>query len=206
MESNNNESLIQLRILGMTTSNRHEGASILILAEVEGIKRIPVVVGPAEAQSIGIWLEHITTPRPLTHDLFVNYIRMNNAIVRNIVIYKFDNGVFFSKICIATANHDKDIYLDSRTSDAIAIAIRTNAPIFAYKSVVDSSSFAFSEISNDEEAPAIDVDKAILPTKPIKQIALKELELKLERLIKNEEYEQAAELKKTIDKFRNSGQ
>ena len=187
MESNNNESLIQLRILGMTTSNRHEGASILILAEVEGIKRIPVVVGPAEAQSIGIWLEHITTPRPLTHDLF-------------------DNGVFFSKICIATANHDKDIYLDSRTSDAIAIAIRTNAPIFAYKSVVDSSSFAFSEISNDEEAPAIDVDKAILPTKPIKQIALKELELKLERLIKNEEYEQAAELKKTIDKFRNSGQ
>ena len=68
------------------------------------------------------------------------------------------------------------------------------------------TSFAFSEISNDEEAPAIDVDKAILPTKPIKQIALKELELKLERLIKNEEYEQAAELKKTIDKFRNSGQ
>ncbi|MBR5435416.1 MAG: bifunctional nuclease family protein [Muribaculaceae bacterium] len=200
---NNNDRLIHLHILGISASQTQDGAFILVLSEVNGKRRIPVIIGVAEAQSIAVWFERLTPPRPLTHDLFSAYVKANNAIVRNVVIYKFEEGVFFAQICISTPGKE-DIYLDSRTSDAIAIAIRSSAPIFATPQVMEAVSFAFEEEAEKEEEIKITTQEAKkTEEKPPKRQTLDELKTTLQRLIDNEEYEKAAEVKKMIDDYTN---
>ena len=202
MESNDSNKLIQLQLIGISTSQLTESAFALILAETNGLRRIPVIVGVSEAQAIAIWFENIKPPRPLTHDLFVSYIKKNNAIVRNVLIYKFMDSVFYARICISSPNKE-DILLDSRTSDAIAIAIRCGAPIFATADVVEKAGFIFDEGVKEREKKPVEETEVKVEFEE-KTASIKDLEKELQRLIDNEEYEKAAELKKIIDERKNN--
>ena len=114
----------KIKVQGLANSQIQSGAYALILAEENGPRRIPIIVGTAEAQSIAIALEHIVPPRPLTHDLFATFAQAFNVILKEVYIYKFEDGVFYSEL--EFSDGERSIKLDSRTSDAIAIALRVN--------------------------------------------------------------------------------
>ncbi len=118
----------------MANSQIQSGAYALILAEENGPRRIPIIVGTAEAQSIAIALEHIVPPRPLTHDLFATFARALNVVLKEVYIYKFEDGVFYSELELSDG--ERTIRLDSRTSDAIAIALRVNCDVFTSEDIV----------------------------------------------------------------------
>jgi bifunctional DNase/RNase len=125
---------IKLRVQGLTNSQIQSGAYALILAEDEGPRRIPIIVGTSEAQSIAIALEHITPPRPLTHDLFVSFSQVFGIYLQEVFIYKFEDGVFYSMLIFD--NGVRTVQIDSRTSDAIAIALRMKCAIYTTERIV----------------------------------------------------------------------
>lgn len=128
------EAKIKLRVQGLTNSQIQSGAYALILAEENGLRRIPIIVGTAEAQSIAIALEKITPPRPLTHDLFFSFSMAFGIEITQVFIYKFEDGVFYSEL--VCNNGGKEIRLDSRTSDAIGIALRVDCDIYTTEEIV----------------------------------------------------------------------
>lgn len=125
---------IKLRVQGLTNSQIQSGAYALILAEEAGSRRIPIIVGTSEAQSIAIALEHITPPRPLTHDLFATFAQAFGIRLLEVFIYKFEEGVFYSELLFEYGIHQ--VRIDSRTSDAIAIALRVKCDIFTTEEIV----------------------------------------------------------------------
>lgn len=125
---------IKLRVQGLTNSQIQSGAYALILAEEAGSRRIPIIVGTSEAQSIAIALEHITPPRPLTHDLFAAFAQAFGIRLLEVFIYKFEEGVFYSELLFEHGIHQ--VRIDSRTSDAIAIALRVKCDIFTTEEIV----------------------------------------------------------------------
>ncbi len=131
---------IGLTVLGITRSQVQSGAYALLLAVDGGQRRIPIVVGVAEAQSIAFWLEHVQSPRPLTHDLMVSMMHAFQIGITEVEIYRFSEGVYYSHVSMAAAD-GTEVQLDSRTSDAIALALRTGAPIYATREVVELTSF-----------------------------------------------------------------
>ncbi len=126
---------IKLRVQSITNSLVHSGAYALMLGDENGDRRIPIIVGTAEAQSIAIVMENIQPPRPLTHDLFADFISMLHVELCEVFIYKFDDGVFFSELVFKEG--DRLIKLDSRTSDAIAIALRVKCPIYTSVEIME---------------------------------------------------------------------
>lgn len=128
------DSRIKLRVQGLTNSQIQSGAYALILAEEDGTRRIPIIVGTSEAQSIAIALERITPPRPLTHDLFVTFAQAFGIQLREVFIYKFEDGVFYSELLFDDGINQ--VRLDSRTSDAIAIALRVKCDIYTTPQIV----------------------------------------------------------------------
>ncbi len=140
---------IKLRVQGLTTSQVQSGAYALILAEVEGAHRIPVIVGTAEAQSIAIALERIVTPRPLTHDLFVTLTHSFGILVQEVFIYRFADGVFYSELVLFDG--ERQVRIDSRTSDAIAIALRLHVDIYTTDEVVKECGLLFDDSAKGEE-------------------------------------------------------
>ncbi|MRJ08485.1 bifunctional nuclease family protein [Ornithobacterium rhinotracheale] len=141
--------LVKLSIRGISYSNANSEAYILILEEDETQKKIPIVIGNFEAQAIAMALEKdLSTPRPLTHDLFVTFIAKMNANLKSVVIYKFQEGVFFSNLIFEKENGEL-FELDSRTSDAIALGLRVDAPIFAYQQVVDQAGVDFKIVGDE---------------------------------------------------------
>ena len=154
---------VKLRVQGLTNSQIQAGAYALILAEEKGFYRIPIIVGTAEAQSIAIALEHITPPRPLTHDLFVALTRTLGIQLREVYIYKFQDGVFYSEL-IFDKGADT-VRLDSRTSDAIAIALRVNCSIYTSPEIVKECGVVL-ENGPRETFTAHDEDEYILNLEP----------------------------------------
>lgn len=134
---------IRLRVLGLSYSQLQSGAYALLLAQVDGPYRIPVVIGAAEAQSIAICLEGIRTPRPLTHDLFVSFAHAFGVKLRQVFIYRFEDGIFSSELTFSDG--ERQIVLDARTSDAIAIAMRTQTPIFTTRAILEETGFIIEE-------------------------------------------------------------
>lgn len=139
---------IKLRVQGLTNSQVQSGAYALVLAEENGLRRVPIIVGTAEAQSIAIALEHITPPRPLTHDLFAKLIRATDAKLLEIFIYKFEEGVFYSELSINAEG--KLIKIDSRTSDAIAIALRMECDIYTTEGIMEECGVMLEEETEQE--------------------------------------------------------
>ncbi|MDO4755038.1 MAG: bifunctional nuclease family protein [Parabacteroides sp.] len=139
------ETKIKLRVQGLTNSQIQSGAYALILAEEGGVHRIPIIVGTAEAQSIAIALERITPPRPLTHDLFATFSQAFGIHLSEVFIYKFEDGIFYSELLFD--NGESQIRLDSRTSDAIAIALRVKCDIYTTPEIVQECGVVLEEVS-----------------------------------------------------------
>ncbi|MCH5318243.1 MAG: bifunctional nuclease family protein [Paramuribaculum sp.] len=137
---------IRLKVLGISYSQLQTGAYALILAQVDGPYRIPVLIGSAEAQSIALRMESVTPPRPMTHDLFVSFAHAFGVKLKEVFIYKFEDGIFSSELTFSDG--DRTVIIDSRTSDAIAIAMRTGAPIYTTPEIIDETGFIM-EVEND---------------------------------------------------------
>lgn len=129
--------------MGLTNSQVQSGAYALILAEENGPRRIPIIVGSSEAQSIAIEMESITPPRPLTHDLFITTLAELHVILKEVFIYKFEEGVFFSHLILD--NQGQELVIDSRTSDAIALAMRAHADIYTTEEIIRESGIVIDE-------------------------------------------------------------
>ena len=201
-------SLVRLKIKGISYSQTQNGAYALILNEVDGDRKLPIVIGAFEAQSIAIALEkEIKPPRPLTHDLFKNFSDRFQIFIKRVIIHKLVDGVFYSSI-ICERDKIEEI-IDARTSDAISLALRFQAPIFTYKNILDKagiylkgSSSSQETISEEDEAL---MDEILLEDddtrdSDLKKLSLQELHSLLEQAVANEDYEKAALLRDEISK------
>ena len=200
--------LVELKIHGISYSDNTSGAFAIILDEVNGNKKLPIVTGSYEAQSIAIALEKkIKTSRPLTHELFKGFADKFNITLNHIVIHKLSDGVFYSNMVCEKDN--EVVKVDSRTSDAIALSIRFDAPIFVTKEILAEAGFEddkkYSKDLNltDEKffndghisSPDYNTEKA----KDIKKISTRNIKKMLEKSIQNEDYELAARLRDELD-------
>lgn len=182
---------VQLKIMGISYSQLQSGAYALILAEVDGPYRIPVVIGAAEAQSIAIRLEHIVPPRPMTHDLFVSFAHAFGVRLDNVYIYRFEDGIFYSELTFTDG--ERTIVIDARTSDAIGIALRTKAPIYTTREIVDETGFIMEEVTIDSNESG---EQAETVEDPAEKLA--KLEERLAQCIADELYEEAAKVSEQI--------
>ena len=199
-------SLVRLNIKGISYSQTQSGAYALILSEEDGERKLPIVIGAFEAQSIAIALEKdIRPPRPLTHDLFKNVFNSFNVIVKQVIIHKLVDGVFYaSLIC---ENNDKEEIIDARTSDAIALALRFSAPIFTYKNILEKAGLILSNDldKNDKESAKGLVYseyrlKKLDSESTYKTMDIIELKQLLKKAVQDEDYELAAEIRDEISK------
>ena len=195
---------ILLNVLGITYSQVQQGAYALLLEQDGGPYRIPVVVGTAEAQAIAVKLESVVPPRPLPHDLMVTMSHAFGIRLDEVFIYKFEDGVFLSELSLS--GQSRQITLDSRTSDAIALALRTGAPIYTTPEVMEQTGFVF----NPDDKPQ---RKAPRPRRSSKKksgdlegLSIEQLEDMLARCVEQEEYEKAAVIKAAIQDKRDSRQ
>ena len=195
--------LISLKVKGISYSETKSGAYALILSEKDGNRKLPIIIGGFEAQSIAIAIEDDIKPsRPLTHDLFRNFADKFNIKIKKVIIHKLLDGVFYSSI-ICERNKIEEV-LDSRTSDAIALALRFNAPILTYNSILEKAGFTTSISSNknlktpnenwSQEFFSQNIDKNLIP-KDLNKIKTSELKSFLNKMVSKENYEQAARLR-----------
>ncbi len=204
-------SLIKLTIKGISYSQTQNGAYALILNEVDGERKLPIVIGAFEAQSIAIALEKdITPPRPLTHDLFKNFADRFGIVIKQVIIHKLVDGVFYSSI-ICERDKIEEI-IDARTSDAIALALRFNAPIFTYKNILDKAGIYLKtapskkDLSKEDETLIDELMQGEEATSQRKsgedysKISVKELNRLLDEAVKGENYEKAARIRDEISK------
>ncbi len=206
-------SLVRLKIKGISYSQTQNGAYALILNEVEGDRKLPIVIGAFEAQSIAIALEkEIKPPRPLTHDLFKNFSDRFDIVVKQVIIHKLVDGVFYSSI-ICERDKIEEI-IDARTSDAIALALRFDAPIFTYKTILDKAGiylkFSSKDKEKEEDDDSILVDEILQEGETVEidqgatsgysELTIDELNAELEKAVANEDYEKAAKLRDEISK------
>ena len=201
-------SLVRLNIKGISYSQTQSGAYALVLSEVDGERTIPIIIGAFEAQSIAIALEkEIKPPRPLTHDLFKSFADRFNIIVKQVIIHKLVDGVFYSSL-ICECDKIEEI-IDARTSDAIALATRFNAPIFTFENILDKAGIILKIKDETKlvqskfkmEDLVADADEE---TSTYEDESLKELRDKLEKAVANEDYELAAKLRDEISKRENN--
>lgn len=197
---------VRLRVLGISYSQIQSGAYALILAQTDGPYRIPVVVGAAEAQSIAIKMEGVVPPRPMTHDLFAAMSQAFGIVLKEVFIHKFEDGIFSSELTFVDPA-GQEVVLDARTSDAIAIAMRTGSPIFTTRRILAETGFIMevkeSVAALTDDLPADDDTDVAASGPRLENMALEELERTLARHIENEEYEEAAKVQAIINSKKN---
>ena len=200
--------LIELKIQGISYNDNTSGAFALILDELNGNRKLPIVIGGFEAQAIAIALEKkIKTSRPLTHELFKSFADKFEIKLNHVIIHKLIDGVFFSNIVCEKKN--KIIKIDSRTSDAIALSLRFSAPIFVNKKVLDEAGFEDDERYSEEIKLTDDsffetyktdsADDNISRSKDLKKISTNKIKKLLEKSIQNEDYIMAAKLRDELN-------
>ena len=196
------EKLVELEILGLSSNHSQSGSFTLVMGEVNGLRRLPIVIGMFEAQAIAIEIEKIVPNRPMTHDLFKSFSDSFQFEIEKIVISEFKEGVFYAKI------HSKSektlVEIDGRPSDAIAIAVRFGAAIFCAEKVLSEAGIEFSEEDKQEEAkkPSKSVaSKGAAPKENLlKDFSLDKLNSLLDKAILDEDYEKAARIRDEINK------
>ncbi|WP_291858909.1 bifunctional nuclease family protein [Marinilabilia sp.] len=192
---------IKLNILGLSYSQTQSGAYALVLAEEEGERRIPIIIGAVEAQSIAIKLEGLEPPRPLTHDLFLNFARAFKVDILEIIIYKLEEGIFYSElVCLY---NDEVVRIDSRTSDAVSLALRFNCPIFTYEEIMQKAGIVLDFGDQDEMNPTQEKEKKPSSPKtanPLREKSIEELNHLLDEAIDHENYEKASEIRDEIQR------
>jgi hypothetical protein len=191
---------IQLDIVGLSYSQTQSGAYALVLAETEGRRRLPIIIGGFEAQAIAIELESMQPSRPLTHDLFKSFAEEFDISITEVLIYNLVEGIFYAKImCV---HNGKDVEIDSRTSDAIALAVRFNCPIYTYEFILSSAGIILED-QDTEELTEDDLtleELSSIRKEPLESISVEDLEVKLQEAIANEDYENASRIRDEIDR------
>lgn len=188
---------IELSVLGISFSQVQAGAYALIFAEKEGIRRLPIVIGTPEAQSIALVLENITPPRPLSHDLIYAMWNTLNIRLIEVFIHKFEEGAFFSDLLLE--QNGRQYNIDSRTSDAVALALRANAPIYTTERIMREMAIVF-----DETAASGENEKAVKETdKGLTTLRLETLKTRLNDAVREENYELATRIRDEINRREN---
>jgi len=193
---------IQCEILGLSSSPSTGGAYAILLKEINGNRRLPIIIGAFEAQAIALEIEGIKPPRPLTHDLLKQVIDSLGANVMEILIDELKENTFYAKIILEVSALTNEI--DSRPSDAIALAVRAQVPIYVAETVMQIAAFVPSEESDKEPLAAEDFDKDDEPMPMSKEAQIAALQNKLREALESEEYERAAKLRDDIQKLTNS--
>ncbi|MDO8994811.1 bifunctional nuclease family protein [Daejeonella sp.] len=195
---------IKLDIVGLSYSQTQSGAYALVLGEINGRRRLPIIIGAFEAQAIAIEIEKMTPSRPLTHDLFKSLAGSYNINIQEIIIYNLVDGIFFAKLICSDGKKTSEI--DARTSDAIALAVRFDCPIYTYEFilatagiVIEGNEFVFLE---NIEAPA--EEKAVSTTINFSSLTEDELKAKLKDALADEAYEKAAKLRDELSRRKSS--
>lgn len=183
-------------ILGLSTSPSSGGAYALILNEIEGNRRLPIIIGTFEAQAIALELEHIKPPRPMTHDLLKNVIQNFGAEINEVFINELSEGTFFARI-IYQSNGEK-LEQDARPSDAIALAVRFNAPIFVATEILDEAGIVSEEKGGEQGSKTMQESAG----QSAEMTKLEKLETELQTAIETENYEKAARLRDEIQKLK----
>ncbi len=189
---------VKLVIAGLSYSQTQSGAYALMLVEVGGKRRVPIIIGGFEAQAIAVELEKMKPTRPLTHDLFKSFALAYDIYLKEVIIYNFHEGIFYAKLICEKDGVVTEI--DSRTSDAIAISVRFNCPIFTYNSILEEAGtiieegFYLEEVSEKEDFTEDENEG------PLVDLSLSELEDKLNEAIENEDYETASTIRDELKK------
>ena len=192
---------IRLEIVGLSYSQTQSGAYALVLSETKGNRRLPIIIGGFEAQAIAIELEKMTPTRPLTHDLFKNFATSFDIDVKEVNIYKLEEGIFYSKIVCEKEGEITEI--DARTSDAIAIGVRFECPIFTSESILSSAGILLDESSLDDDDDDDFLEEVLDDTSKNASIevqSIEDLEQQLAEAIENEDYELASKIRDEIKK------
>ena len=195
---------IKLEILGISYSQSQSGAYALILGEAGKKRRLPIIIGSFEAQAIAIELEKMKPSRPLTHDLFKSFAKTFGIGIKEVIIYKFNEGIFYARlICL---DGEKEVEIDSRTSDAVAIAVRFKCPIYTYESILKAAGI----VLQDEPASSPEAESGSQAAEPIEEglaaYSTTELESMLMTAIDEEAYEKASRIRDEINKRKKSSE
>lgn len=185
---------IRLEIVGLSYSQTQSGAYALVLSEVGGKRRLPIIIGGFEAQAIAIELEKMTPTRPLTHDLFKSFAVSFGISVKEVVIYNLQEGIFYAKLVCEKDGQLTDI--DARTSDAIALGVRFKSPIYTFESILSSAGILSDEFMDEDEETEETVDS----DSEFAASSVEELEEQLTQAIDNEDYELASKIRDEIKK------
>jgi bifunctional DNase/RNase len=185
---------IKLEIVGLSYSQTQSGAYALVLSEAGGKRRLPIIIGGFEAQAIAIELEKMVPTRPLTHDLFKTFATSFGIKVKEVIIYNLQEGIFFAKLVCERDGQLSDI--DARTSDAIALAVRFECPIFTFESILSSAGILSDEFMDDDD----DADEDTSEENEFQRMSKDELEQAIAEAIENEDYERASMLRDEINK------
>lgn len=194
---------IKLSVLGISYSQTQSGAYALVLAEENGERRLPIIIGGFEAQAIVIKLENLNPPRPLTHDLFKSFAELVDIGLKEVFIHKLDEGVFFSQLICERAG--EELIIDSRTSDAVALALRFECPIYIDEAIMDKAGIVIegSDFEDNMMTEAQGPEPKEKPQGNYDKVPLNELQKQLDEAIKKEDYERAAAIRDEIEKRGN---
>lgn len=204
----NNMKKIKLDIVGLSYSQTQSGAYALVLGEISGRRRLPIIIGSFEAQAIAIEIEKMTPSRPLTHDLFKSFADAYHIVVQEIIIYNLVDGIFYSKLICSDGK--RSVEIDARTSDAIAIAVRFDCPIYTYEFilssagiVIEGNDFVYLENINDP-AEEKTVVAAAATGGGFSSLSTEELKSKLQEALNEEAYEKAAKIRDELNRRKAS--
>ncbi len=197
---------VKLDIIGLSYSQTQAGAYALVLGEVKGKRRVPIIIGGFEAQAIAIQLEKMTPSRPLTHDLFKNFADTFNIKLKEVIIYNLVEGIFYAKLI--SEDNDKEVEIDARTSDAIALAVRFDCPIYTYEFILSAAGIILDDQPKEGDISSVEepVEKKA-PAKEEKDITKKsteELKELLKGAIDGENYERASRIRDELNKRKKS--
>ena len=198
---------VQLEIAGLSYSQTQSGAYVLLLSESGGKRRLPIVIGGFEAQAIAIELEKLAPSRPLTHDLFKSFAESFSVQVTEVIIFDLIEGIFHAKL--VCRNFEKELEIDARTSDAIAIAVRFDCPIYTYEFILESSGVALDEgiQSLNKEVEESDENLDFIPEEEnmgFSDKSTEELKTMLHNALEEEQYEMASKLRDELNQRKKS--
>lgn len=193
---------IELEIVALSHSITQTHSYAIVLGEVNGLRRLPIVIGGFEAQAIAVALEKMQPSRPLTHDLMKNFMMAFNIELREVVISNLNEGIFYSKL-MCSNERGEIIEIDSRTSDALALAVRLGCPIFIYENILESAGISVEESGEKKEKKTMAEESQPASDSNLKSMSLEELNKLLQEVLEQEDYIRAISIRDEINSRKN---
>lgn len=191
------EDKIKLNIVGLTSSHSQRNSYTLILGEDNGELKLPVIIGGYEAQSIALVIEGLKPQRPLTHDLIQDFLNQYQIVLKEVIINKLEEGVFYSTL--VTSMNGKEIHIDARTSDAVAIALRSKCNIYTFRSILNDAGIQYEDDDeNSLDSDTQEIEQIPEPNDTLGHLSLDQLKLELDKAIQIEDYKRAALIRDKI--------